>query len=709
MPLDGYSLCPCGSGKKLKFCCGDIVHEIEKIDRMMDGQQYVACLAFIEGLEEKHPHRPILVHRKAMLQFQLGRVEASRQTVDKQLAAVPKDAGAVLLKSLHLAVEGDSKAAILTLQDALELAAGQPLEYIYDVIVTLGAILLDQDEYIAALMYLAAVAHEGNEDPRMSPLIGELTSSPQINTFFRQQRRLAGVEENLPFKAELDAAVLQGLHLEFHQAAEKLAKLAETHKHPVIYYDLAIAEACSLEREKAAVALRQLADLPGTSLVEAVECEAFAQLLTEEGLGAQVDRVRYTYVIHDAEQAKTTCLSEKRLIAEPVDTRTWTEQELIPPEATFLFTSCAVPDSAEGLALKDLPFVLGSCHLYGKRTDHPARLEIFSVKKPAVEAGIQWLLGVLGEVVGEKESEEVVEQIPAYHDLISTVIVPPKGITPEQFRDMSMQLVEHQMLELWPAIGDPRFDGATPAEAAQKPEWQRKVLAAVLVLESADFIELATFDFDRLRAKLGLPVLGMLPAEMVTRDAPSVRFMHIDPKSASDDQLRIMASRILNTPFRRNAAPILREAAGRKLFPEPQQRLRLYRLLVSTCATIAETLACLDEARAATVDLPQVKPLWDLQEFDLCMQTGDGVRGQNILRRLMTEHPNHPAVQDLIQRLQAYSQMGRRGGAMPTGAGPAGPAVAPAPAAASEPKVWLPGSEPAEPKKESKLWLPGMD
>ena len=40
MALDHYSLCPCGSGKKIKFCCSnDILPELEKVVRAIEGDQ----------------------------------------------------------------------------------------------------------------------------------------------------------------------------------------------------------------------------------------------------------------------------------------------------------------------------------------------------------------------------------------------------------------------------------------------------------------------------------------------------------------------------------------------------------------------------------------------------------------------------------------------------------------------------------------------
>ena len=55
MALNPYSPCPCGSGKKLKFCCGDLATEIEKIYQMIQGDQPRGALKHAEQLLEKKP------------------------------------------------------------------------------------------------------------------------------------------------------------------------------------------------------------------------------------------------------------------------------------------------------------------------------------------------------------------------------------------------------------------------------------------------------------------------------------------------------------------------------------------------------------------------------------------------------------------------------------------------------------------------------
>src|SRR5438105_1463847 len=39
MTIDLYALCPCGSGKKIKFCCRDIAVEIDKVERLLEAGQ----------------------------------------------------------------------------------------------------------------------------------------------------------------------------------------------------------------------------------------------------------------------------------------------------------------------------------------------------------------------------------------------------------------------------------------------------------------------------------------------------------------------------------------------------------------------------------------------------------------------------------------------------------------------------------------------
>src|SRR5690606_39194564 len=65
--MDSYAPCPCGSGKKVKFCCGPILPELEKIERLQDNNQLRMALQQIEKLLKDHPDNGWLVTRRAMI------------------------------------------------------------------------------------------------------------------------------------------------------------------------------------------------------------------------------------------------------------------------------------------------------------------------------------------------------------------------------------------------------------------------------------------------------------------------------------------------------------------------------------------------------------------------------------------------------------------------------------------------------------------
>ena len=55
MAIDAYSPCPGGTGKNIKFCCGDFLPELQNIERMFEGEQYLACLQHLDRLLAREP------------------------------------------------------------------------------------------------------------------------------------------------------------------------------------------------------------------------------------------------------------------------------------------------------------------------------------------------------------------------------------------------------------------------------------------------------------------------------------------------------------------------------------------------------------------------------------------------------------------------------------------------------------------------------
>lgn len=121
MPLDAYSLCPGGTGKKIKFCCPDFLDELQIIDRMLEGEQYLACLQRVEQLLQRHPDRACLLAMKTTLLRVTGKPEEARAAAAVFLERHPDNTTAMAESAVLTAAEQGGSAAVGTLQRAVSL------------------------------------------------------------------------------------------------------------------------------------------------------------------------------------------------------------------------------------------------------------------------------------------------------------------------------------------------------------------------------------------------------------------------------------------------------------------------------------------------------------------------------------------------------------------------------------------------------------
>jgi hypothetical protein len=77
MAIDTYALCPGGTGKKIKFCCADLVGDLEQLDTLVEGDQISAALDQVKRLEEKHPRRACLMATRTKLELASKRYDES--------------------------------------------------------------------------------------------------------------------------------------------------------------------------------------------------------------------------------------------------------------------------------------------------------------------------------------------------------------------------------------------------------------------------------------------------------------------------------------------------------------------------------------------------------------------------------------------------------------------------------------------------------
>ncbi len=165
MPIDAYALCPGGKDKKVKFCCGDLVGELEKIGRMLDGDQRQGCLDHGRTGDEEAQRPGLPDHAQGQPGGDsLAARPTPKKTLQELIAGQPNNPVALA----EGRVAGDSRArrrrGMAPLQRALEAADGKLSGNLREALIGMFASLLQDGKHLAArhylILYLQAVRGE---------------------------------------------------------------------------------------------------------------------------------------------------------------------------------------------------------------------------------------------------------------------------------------------------------------------------------------------------------------------------------------------------------------------------------------------------------------------------------------------------------------------------------------------------------------------
>ncbi|HEY1380874.1 MAG TPA: tetratricopeptide repeat protein, partial [Gemmataceae bacterium] len=183
MAIDPYASCPCGSGKKFKWCCQDIHAEIDTAFAQHNSGQHEAALRTMAEVVGKHPDNPEAWGRQAQLLSLNGRLEEAEQSLEKAFALNPNYAFGHMLRGMFRQQEGELIGALMLFRRAAEAYApdaNEPLAYIHELI---ADIELRLNRPVAARAALKRSLHltPGNADLRQAfeSLFGPTSRLPE--------------------------------------------------------------------------------------------------------------------------------------------------------------------------------------------------------------------------------------------------------------------------------------------------------------------------------------------------------------------------------------------------------------------------------------------------------------------------------------------------------------------------------------------------
>ncbi|QDU96800.1 hypothetical protein [Lignipirellula cremea] len=700
MSIDQYQFCPCGSGKKIKFCCGkQVLPELEKIVRAIEGDQRFVALNHLNAALAKSGDLACLLNLKIQVQLQLDQHDAATETVKLYVEKHPDDLAALAFALLLALPAQDLRAMIDAMQDMCErLAEQKTVNYqVEQAMATMAEVAIEMRHFMLARGCLLWTLH--------------LLQSEEASGRFRQFEQspiplvlkdhpIAGVfSDDESWAEELAELANLAVFGAWRKAAAEGEKLAEKYpgQAPILF---ALARWYSfVEDERAAAAWRNAADLPQNSHDDAVECEAIAQLVAEDqpDMAERFDVMKYVYPIKDMERLTETLIASPRTLAQP-EGEGMADRPAKGVYALFNKEHSAV----ENPTAADLAYSLAIVELYGKTTEQEARLELHVVRDHLYEQRLQAVQEIAGEWLEEPAEPVVAAQVKAS---LSSMYFPPHippTLPEEQQMDLARDYERRLYFDLWANYPRALFGGKTAREAAADPSLQRAVLGAILLLESESDSEV---DANELRRELNLPTREPFDWD-ASMDTSLIRPIQLRLVKTDQPSIEDLGRLFVKAAMTGDGVGV--EHLGKGYLLREEESPNLPRLVVhrimSQVSPLAEKVEHLRKGRDLAAAAGQPIGSWLLDEAVVQIQLGDGDEFKRLLDAIVARHLNEPGIREGVASLM--QSLGFTGGGRPGAAPPA--AVAGDPAAAN--KLWTPDApEESAPSGESKLWVPGMD
>jgi hypothetical protein len=704
--IEPYSLCPCGTGKKVKFCCPDLINELNQMQTMLEGGQRQACLDFIESVEKKHPDRACLVTTRAMLESALGQDVKAAATLEGFLQKQPGNPVALAELAVVYAAQRGAQAGIEPLQRALEFEADSVSGRVVMAVARLGEILLMDGQVLAARGHFLLAYVLFPQDEATLQLLARFFAAPTIPLVLKNEQTLDPAPEGAAWKAEFDAAIEEARRGRWWKAADKLKQIAATAGNaPVVWHNLAVLRSWLADTPGTVAALRKYSALD-VPFDDAVDAEATAQLLDTSAEPDTVDELRAMFEVADVDRLVETLAGDKRAAPFAWQSLGIDFADQPPPRVGYFLLDRPLPQTGINIARQDVPRILGRMLVFGKQTDRAARIEVH-VRRNELAAMTRQLAEVVGDQAVAKGDPEKMEELATAEAALSWSWRLPEDVPAAHVRTLIDEQRRDAVLNVWSATPLKILGGKTPAEAASDPSLKIKLAATVELVEQSFSQPSTEAVFGELRAKLGLPAAAPVEAVAgVPTAIPYTRLHRLDVDKASDEDLVRNFQRALQVVARQAVRKLGLAIIGRSSLKGKIDLGGVYGHLADLEGTSDEALRYLELARKAAEEQKQSTAPWDLEELELRLRRGEPEEFGRLLDHIQTQHLREPGIaQALMQILYSAGIVDANGRPRGMPGGPGGVSVG----GVTVPGMSAPGMSSPAAEEPGKLWTPGSD
>ena len=710
MAQDPYSVCPCGSGKKLKFCCASVFNEMEKIARLQKNHQNKTALQTLQSLQETHPDAPWVPICRTEILIQERRYEEALRLMAEFSKQYPDHGlGQVLLAIVHLFARGYDQAK-RTIHRCFQKCSKTHPEAISQIADGIASMMYANDSFLSARQHLALAIRYAPPQQRNNLFMkmAGLESNDSIPYPLRSVHQLLPYdsEDSERQKEGLRAAKLSAIGC-WDPAGILFRRLTEQDTgNAVLHYNLGLCLAWDGNEVEAATSLHRAAELFSDDDV-AIEAETLAQLLDLETTADVTRFVAQRYTFESTSQVLTQLDADKRLSRIKIDEGDEDYQAQEKPVALYRHTSREITDEEDtsNWSLADVPLTIAEIAVFDQNADNPPHLQISGGSCDDYESAIESLNSTLENLLTPINPEESLELGVVPNEMMPLAWswhFPRK--TPDVLRrKLEAEKLRTVTLTEWPDRSLPSLGNKSPREMASNDSGRRQLRAAVHVLDAWCDRHSQFLDRTALCKELGLPQAERIEPDDSTSvvSMSAMQLQRIAIEKLTDEQLLEIVNRALLIRQSDLTQRVLSEVVTRPECLEKVGELRVYTGLFRCCSEQSrreEALKWIDSARNSP---PQQKSEfehkleWDLRELSFRLEDPSDEKLPELVQRIQREYGNKlPEMNEIMA--ESLSVVGLQHLMSDT--------VVPAPAG-----VWTPdGSTGDSSQGEKKLWVPGQ-
>jgi tetratricopeptide (TPR) repeat protein len=635
MSADPYSSCPCGSGKKFKWCCQPIHAEIERAFEQFNSGQQEAAVRTMADVVREHSGNPEAWGRQAQLLAISGKVEEAEQALQKAFDLNPNYPFGFMLRGTFRQQEGELIGALLLFRKAAEAYAPDahdPLSYIHELIANLE-MRLNKPVAARAALKRAVHFHPANAELKQAfeATFGEKSRLPKAAV--RDYELRSPAQPPPDWGAALAGATTGRLS----DALRVFRQWTQTHADDAAgRYDLGLVLAWLGDNPSAVEALGRYVELEADD-AKAGDAWALAEVLRcGHGMEADADYVenRVLYQIREPNAVIGLLQSweqSRRVIGLRSDPEQGILAAIVLEEMPTLALSGAAAPPAK---LAAYLLIAGNLLQFW----HPNPESVGRVADEAQEK--------LGNALGEPRR---ITGPVNFGDVAADALLFPTAATTELEAELKVKEHAQQYFEdKWVHRALKALNGRTPEDAAGDKTLRKRLRGVIQFLQDCSAENtLKVYHFDRLRQRLGLTgTAAPAAASDAQKDVSAMKaddLAALDPAEMTDAALE-QAYRTAHQQDARDLAAKFARALVERPPPAGTDRYPFFVYLIQDAQNARDfdrAISLVDEGMKADCEANEGRRRndYELRRGQLLGKRGDADAARETFQRLLERTP----------------------------------------------------------------------